>query len=349
MAAVAWRPLGFEGLAVSGMRAMASGLRGVFLAAILYAFAGAVSAQETVIVGGGGPAVEVNEANIFDVQRGSPYRAGGFGQGIGSDGLPLYDPALGPLRSRLIGLVPDGGRDPAILSSPAPIVLRRPSTIETTTPAPLDREVSPVVTVQPLPDPMPAPERSSVVTVPSAPEAPPPVVDIARSEVEAPEISPTATAEEASETVPALPSVPDTTPEPAAEPASAPGPVAGPGRAAAPETAVAAVAPLPGSGVALLIPFVPGGAELSPEAEGPLRELAASLTVNEALRLQLKAYASAEHSVASAARRLSLSRALAVRSFLIHTGVNSTRIDVRALGAKYESGPPDRVDVITVR
>ena len=349
MAAVAWRPLGFEGLTVSGMRAMASGLRGVFLAAILCAFAGAVSAQETVIVGGGDPAAEVNEANIFDVQPGSLYRAGRFGQGIGSDGLPLYDPALGPLRSRLIGLVPDGGRVPAILSSPAPIVLRRPSTIETTTPTPLDREVSPVVVVQPLPDPMPAPapapapERSSVVTVPSAPEAPPPVVDIARSEVEVPEIPPTATVEKAPETVP------DTAPEPAAEPASAPVPVAGPERAAAPETAVAAVAPPPGSGVALLIPFVPGGAELSPEAEGPLRELAASLTVNEALRLQLKAYASAEHSVASAARRLSLSRALAVRSFLIDNGVNSTRIDVRALGAKYESGPPDRVDVITVR
>ncbi|HJM60705.1 MAG TPA: OmpA family protein [Alphaproteobacteria bacterium] len=335
------------------MRAMASGLRGVFLAAILYAFAGAASAQETVIVGGGDPAAEVNEANIFGVQPGSLYRAGRLGQGIGSDGLPLYDPALGPLRSRLIGLVPDGGRVPAVLSSSAPIVLRRPSAIKTTTPTPLDREVSPVVSVQPLPDPMPAPalapERSSVVTVPPAPEAPPPVVDVARSEVEVPEIPPTVTVEEAPETVPALPPVPDTALEPAGEPASAPVPVAAPERAAAPETAVAAVAPPPGSGVALLIPFVPGGAELSPEAEGPLRELAASLTVNEALRLQLKAYASAEHSVASAARRLSLSRALAVRSFLIDTGVNSTRIDVRALGAKYESGPPDRVDVITVR
>ena len=99
----------------------------------------------------------------------------------------------------------------------------------------------------------------------------------------------------------------------------------------------------------MLIAFAPGAAELSAEAEGPLRKLAGSLAADDALRLQLKAYASAERSVASAARRLSLSRALAVRSFLIDAGVNSTRIDVRALGAKYESGPPDRVDVITVR
>ena len=68
----------------------------------------------------------------------------------------------------------------------------------------------------------------------------------------------------------------------------------------------------------------------------------------ERTRLQLKAYASAQDSSASAARRLSLSRALAVRSFLIESGVSSTRIDVRALGAKSEAGPPDRVDLVVV-
>ena len=109
VAAVAWRPLGFEGLAVSGMRAMASGLRGVFLAAILYAFAGAVSAQETVIVGAGGPAAEVHETNIFDVQRGSPYRAGGVCLGLGSAGGPPYAPGLWARRAGVIGGGPEGG------------------------------------------------------------------------------------------------------------------------------------------------------------------------------------------------------------------------------------------------
>jgi len=49
---------------------------------------------------------------------------------------------------------------------------------------------------------------------------------------------------------------------------------------------------------------------------------------------------------ASKARRLSLSRALAVRTYLIEQGIGSTRIDVRALGNAAEGGPPDRVDLL---
>jgi len=45
-------------------------------------------------------------------------------------------------------------------------------------------------------------------------------------------------------------------------------------------------------------------------------------------------------------RRLSLSRALAVRAFLIDQGVRSTRLDVRALGDKTGDGPADRVDIV---
>ena len=43
---------------------------------------------------------------------------------------------------------------------------------------------------------------------------------------------------------------------------------------------------------------------------------------------------------------MSLSRALAVRSYLIEQGIRSTRIDVRALGLAGDSGPLDRVDVV---
>lgn len=82
--------------------------------------------------------------------------------------------------------------------------------------------------------------------------------------------------------------------------------------------------------------------------EAALRSLAAQINTEKRTRLQLRAYASAQDRTASAARRLSLSRALAVRSFLIESGVSSTRIDVRALGAKSESGPADRVDLVVV-
>ncbi len=70
------------------------------------------------------------------------------------------------------------------------------------------------------------------------------------------------------------------------------------------------------------------------------------MAASETLRVQVKAYASGAGGSASAARRLSLSRALAVRAFLINQGIRSTRIDVRALGSRAEGGPPDRVDVI---
>ncbi|MDA1101183.1 MAG: OmpA family protein [Proteobacteria bacterium] len=63
-------------------------------------------------------------------------------------------------------------------------------------------------------------------------------------------------------------------------------------------------------------------------------------------RLQLKAYAAGKGDDTSKARRLSLSRALAVRSFLIENGLRSTRIDVRALGIARDGGAPDRVDIV---
>ncbi len=67
---------------------------------------------------------------------------------------------------------------------------------------------------------------------------------------------------------------------------------------------------------------------------------------DDALRLQLLAYAGGAAQTPSQARRLSLSRALAVRARLIEKGIRSTRIDVRALGNKSEGGPPNRVDII---
>ena len=65
----------------------------------------------------------------------------------------------------------------------------------------------------------------------------------------------------------------------------------------------------------------------------------------EETRLQLLAYASADQTSPSKARRLSLSRALSVRSYLIAKGIRSTRIDVRALGDQVPSGEPNRVDL----
>lgn len=63
------------------------------------------------------------------------------------------------------------------------------------------------------------------------------------------------------------------------------------------------------------------------------------------LRLQLLAYASDPDGSSSDARRLSLSRALAVRAYLIDKGIRTARFIVRAQGDRYGDGPQDRVDL----
>ncbi|WP_085581316.1 OmpA family protein [Thalassospira mesophila] len=97
------------------------------------------------------------------------------------------------------------------------------------------------------------------------------------------------------------------------------------------------------------LPFAENSFELDNNVKKRLDTIVGTLTKNDDLRVQLQAYAAGESQNASKARRLSLSRALQVRSYLIDGGVRSTRIDVRALGANVPSGPADRVDVKTVQ
>ena len=66
---------------------------------------------------------------------------------------------------------------------------------------------------------------------------------------------------------------------------------------------------------------------------------------DKSLRLQLRGYAGSSEGSVSQARRVSLFRALAVRTYLMKRGVRSTRMDIRALGNKVEKGNPDRVDI----
>ncbi len=101
-------------------------------------------------------------------------------------------------------------------------------------------------------------------------------------------------------------------------------------------------------GVTRAIAFGAGQASLASAGEATLKAAAQALTANAALRVELKAYATGDKDNESRARRLSLSRALAVRSFLIKEGVQATRIDVRALGSQVPSGPADRVDVTLI-
>ncbi|MBC8269946.1 MAG: OmpA family protein [Rhodospirillaceae bacterium] len=100
-----------------------------------------------------------------------------------------------------------------------------------------------------------------------------------------------------------------------------------------------------GPGQALRVTFTGEQTKLPAAAKDGLTALANKMKGQETVRLQLMAYAGGPSLSSSLARRMSLSRALAVRSFLIESGVRSTRIDVRALGNKTTEKPINRVDL----
>ena len=181
-------------------------------------------------------------------------------------------------------------------------------------------------------------------TAEAAPETPPPPPPPAPSKAESvpPPPAPAAASKTESAAPPPPPPVP-VTPAPATSAETAPPP--------APNPQVAALPPAPSFSMEkpTAIPFVVGASTLADPAKQTLGSVAQTLNGNADLRLQIVAYATGSDDNASQARRLSLSRALAVRSFLIDAGIRSTRMDVRALGNKFDSGPGDRVDLIVVK
>jgi len=108
----------------------------------------------------------------------------------------------------------------------------------------------------------------------------------------------------------------------------------------------AALPPELPAGESLRITFASESAELPPDVLAQLDQMAGKMMGDEALRLELMAYAAGDEDTVSKARRISLERALTVRAYLISKGVRSSRIDVRALGNNVEGEPADRVDLV---
>jgi outer membrane protein OmpA-like peptidoglycan-associated protein len=99
----------------------------------------------------------------------------------------------------------------------------------------------------------------------------------------------------------------------------------------------------------LRIIFLPSRFDLSPDTSDALHHFAAMLPRSDNVTLDVRAYAAAVPDDPSAARRLSLSRSLAIRAALMTEGIPSTRIFLRALGANAGNGPADRCDVLISR
>ncbi|WP_073954006.1 OmpA family protein [Thalassospira sp. TSL5-1] len=203
-------------------------------------------------------------------------------------------------------------------TSPAPT---KPATGTATTPQPLTQDNSVKPAPSPAPDTTTPPQKMPDQQSGTMPKPPVSKKTVQKNDpAPEPRVKPQIPARE-------------TASAPASDPASAPAKKSGP-------------AP---TGDDYSLPFAGDSFELDASAKKSLDKVIGNLAKNGDLRVQLQAYAAGESQNASKARRLSLSRALQVRSYLIDGGVRSTRIDVRALGANVPSGPADRVDIKTVQ
>jgi outer membrane protein OmpA-like peptidoglycan-associated protein len=172
------------------------------------------------------------------------------------------------------------------------------------------------------PAPPTKPAAPALTPTTRAPTPPPPVTP--------PRLLPTATPSSDARTAMSTP--PAVAPQPPVPAAAAPQPAA----------------PTPvGAAASTRIVFSAGAADLPDAAKGDLDAVARQLGSNNRTRLQLVGYAGSTTDEANQARRISLQRALAVRSYLMEHGVPNTRMDVRALGNRADGkDPSDRVDVV---
>ncbi|MCZ6763778.1 MAG: OmpA family protein [Alphaproteobacteria bacterium] len=111
--------------------------------------------------------------------------------------------------------------------------------------------------------------------------------------------------------------------------------------------------PAPEAEAVMNILFASGSAILSDDYKDGLRGIGARMQEDADLRLRLVAHAALDGESELFARRLSLSRSLAVRNFLIAAGIEQTRMTVQAMGAGggAQAGDvsKDRVDAFYVK
>ncbi len=105
-----------------------------------------------------------------------------------------------------------------------------------------------------------------------------------------------------------------------------------------------AVNPLDGFAVMSRVRFLTGKTEITAQAQALLDELATRL-LQSTVRVRLAAFSGRAGDLSSEARRLSLTRALAIRNYLSAKGITPDRVDVLAFGGAAE-GVTDRVDVL---
>lgn len=322
--------------------------RTIFLALTLTFFGGMLPAAAQTVVGGGArPPVTVNQ-DVLDslgpsptlpelLQNRRPERHIAVTRHEG-ERAPLHRTAKKSKKKKAFAKAKPKHKKPAVAAKRA---------------AP----VAPVATHAPASPQTPAKVATTTLAEPTAPKAPPANDATAAPAAPTPPGAPAApTAPAAAATAapppPAPPGpVPTASPSSAAEAAmNAPPAVPAPTPVApTPLTPAAAPATVSVGADHARVLFAGGAADLPDNAKPMLDAMVAKLRSDDHARLQLVARASGSPDEANEARRVSLQRALAVRSYLMQQGVAATRMDVRALGNRSDGnagGPLDRVDVV---
>lgn len=104
--------------------------------------------------------------------------------------------------------------------------------------------------------------------------------------------------------------------------------------------------PLAFAPAALSLAFEPNEITLPEATRSHLDTLARDMRKRNKISARLMAYASGDPQNPSRARRTSLARALAIRSYLLEKGIPSNRIGLCALGRQAPDGRADRVDIL---
>ncbi|WP_158925180.1 OmpA family protein [Acidisphaera sp. S103] len=188
--------------------------------------------------------------------------------------------------------------------------------------------------------PMPAPvvPKHPTVATRQAPATPAPQPAKPESAPKTASVAPAAPAPQ--------PTMPENVPNTASiAPIAPPPPVAGAKPPTPPPVSAKAATEAAPTTTGLRLTFAPGESDLSPESSASIKQLTAGGPLGDMTTFNVLAYAPGKADDPSTARRVSLSRAMAVRSALVADGVPSARIFVRALGEQFGSGPPDRVDI----
>ena len=294
-----------------------------------------VSAQQPIHVGGQGPNVEV-DLSVLDNLGTAPNVAQMLRSGTrilrrqgGKLPLTRESGSLSPLLRSQGGAIARPAPRPASMPTIKPAMRTAPAAIPAAAPVlavakqPVQRKASATKKMVPGLPAKPKAARTSAPIIPAKPKvavmAPPP------------------------------PTAPKKAAPAKTMPARMKKPKAAPPAPKVPTTKVAALPPATtatAKGPRVSLSFQARQATLPGDVASKLASVIKRLSSDDNARVQLVAYAKGGGGSPSQARRLSLSRALAVRSYIMSKGIRSTRMDVRALGDQAGSEAADRVDVV---